>query len=197
MHGDVETLQVHAEHAPTSRLARRRGIHGRRSRVRTPLGLTALVLALMVAGGLTWWALSGPGAPSTPTASPRQLALGVSTVRQATATVTAAGTTMSVGMNDLSGLPTVPTVSAVVDPYARALQAFQLDLSGVAIDPLGAARRRTVLVQVGPLLAVISKLGGTPSAQLGTWIDNFYLETAELQSAIEDLQTAVGSDSGR
>lgn len=149
-----------------------------------------LVLFILVAlGGLIWWVASpaGPKAPSPPTS----FAAGTNEVRQATAAVTQAGTVMSLQLASGKSLPTVRSVSTAVDPYLTALRQYQSSLSGAVVSPAAGRWQRTVLVQVHSLMTLLGDLAGTPSGQLGSWIKGFYLQTAELQSAIEGLQAAL------
>jgi len=99
---------------------------------------------------------------------------------------------MSAAMAGLHTLPTVASVSAIVDPYAAALARYDTALTGTSLRPAAATWRSAVLGQVRTLDGLLGTLASTPSAGLGQWIEGFYLQTAELQSAIENLQAALG-----
>jgi hypothetical protein len=151
----------------------------------------ALVLALVV-GIVLWATLSGSPTPAkAPPATP-SYAVGTKAVLGATRSVTAAGATMSVAMAALHTLPTVESVSAIVDPYGSALEQYQAALGAATLSPGAATYRTAVVTHVQAIDALIATLASTPSAQLGRWIEGFYLQTAELQSTIEELQAALG-----
>ncbi len=141
-------------------------------------------VAVIAAG--TGWALSSgssaPPAPSAPSSAAARTLVG-----QATALVTQAGSAMSQGMSALHSLPTVTTVSAVVDPYLVSLQRYEAVLAGARLTGSAATWRGMVLLHVRDLVTLLHSLPTTPSFSLGTWINGFYLQTAELQSAIEGL----------
>lgn len=155
------------------------------------------IVVLALAGILIGFVLSGsppkaatiPAPVSAPTAA--QLA-GDQAVLRATGQVTSAGDSMSVGMNSMHRLPTIPTVAAVVDPYRAALARYEGALRGAAVDQSATPWRGTVLERIGQVNSLIGQLPDVASAHLGAWIDNFYLQTAELESAIEALQSALG-----
>ncbi len=150
----------------------------------------------MALGALIWW-VATPSHPSGPTAaSANSLAVGAREVRQATTTVTKAGTVMSRQMADIHSLPTVASVSAAVDPYLTALQRYQRALTGPVLIPAADNWRRNILVHLHSLETLLGDLTNTPSAELGSWINGFYLQTAELQNAIQGLDIALPNGSG-
>jgi hypothetical protein len=189
MDGDVETLNLGGDSLPLPRQLRRGLGHSGPGRRRGAVTALVLVIAL-VGGALTWWALSDSG-PATPTVSPRLAALGSKEVLAATAVVTTAGTTMSLGMNDIAGVPTIGQVTTVVDPYVSALEHYSRVLTGATLNPSADTARQSVLSHVHRLVAFLRTLSRVSSARLGSWIDGFYLQTAELQSAIDGLQNAL------
>ena len=192
MEAGVETRLTDASDPsvpPHSRRLERR-LHGTRRVRRAPLAALVAVAALAL-GGLVWWVAS----PSSPTAAPAAHSSVAATraVQGATDLVTSAGSNMSLGMAGLKTLPTVASVSAVVDPYLTALQRYQASLSGAVLAGSAATWRRAVLSQVQQLVGLLQSLGTTPSGQLGTWISGFYLQTAELQNSVEGLQSALSA----
>jgi hypothetical protein len=193
MDGDVETLRLGADSLPLPRQLRRQWGRAGRGRRPGPAAIAALVLIVALVGGaLTWWALSDSG-PAPPAVSPRLAALGAKDVRSATAVITAAGTTMSLGMTDIHGVPTVAMVSAVVDPYVSALQHYERVLTGATLTLSALPARRSVLDHVHHLVTFLQTLTRVPADHLGSWIDGFYLQTAELQAAIDGLQNALST----
>ena len=168
---------------------------GRQTRNRVAL---ALVLALGL--GVLVWALIDGVSPTTksPASSgptPAAVAAGVKDVLRATNVVTTAGTTMSVAMAGLHTLPTVVLVSAIVQPYGAALQRYETTLGRATLGTSAAPWRASVVAQAQRLSQSLATLPTTPSAQLGGWISSYELETAELQSAIEALESALGHHS--
>ncbi|HEY1830989.1 MAG TPA: hypothetical protein VGG38_12170 [Acidimicrobiales bacterium] len=199
MHDDLLAVPAYLEEAPTRGMARWRLKRGS-SHVGMPrLGTLALVglVVLALAGTLIGFAVSGspPKAATVPTpvsAPTAAQAAGDRAVLGATGEVTSAGDSVSLGMNSMHGLPTVPAVAAVVDPYRAALGRYQTALDGVAVDEAATPWRGTVLEHIDQVNSLISQLPDVPSAHLGAWIDNFYLQTAELESAVEALLSALG-----
>ncbi|HEY1829836.1 MAG TPA: hypothetical protein VGG38_06285 [Acidimicrobiales bacterium] len=180
--GDVGMPEARGEHPsfhlPMDRRHRRR------------LGVVVILISALVVG-LLWWGLSsGGGGPSGP--SPRAIAAGDRIARQATNQATQAGTAMSVALADLNGLPTIANVSAAVDPYRAALLRYDKALSSLTLTSGASSWRGHVHTDIAAVVTAIGQLQAMSSAQLGTWIENFYLTTAELQSAVEELQAAVG-----
>jgi hypothetical protein len=101
---------------------------------------------------------------------------------------------MSLQMAGLHTFPTVASVSAAVDPYLVALERYRGALPGSALGPAADHWRRVVLVDTHGLVTLLQSLPNTPSGQLGSWINGFYLQTAELQSAIQALGAALPKD---
>jgi hypothetical protein len=199
MHDDLRAVPAYLEEAPTRGMARWRLKRGS-SHIGMPrLGAVALVgiVVLALAGILIGFAVSGsppkattvPTPVSAPTAA--QLA-GDRAVLRATGPVTSAGDRMSRGMNKMHKLPTVGTVATVVDPYRGALGRYQTALNGVAMDAAATPWRGSVLDRIDQVNSLIGQLPAVASAHLGAWIDTFYLQTAELESDIEALQSALG-----
>jgi hypothetical protein len=148
-----------------------------------------LLIAALALGGLLWW-VATPARPAPVTLSNSDVA-SAKEVGRATADVTQAGTVMSQQLAGLRGLPTVASVSAVVDPYLTALQRYQSALSVRRLSSRGDLWRRIVLVHVRSLETLLHDLPNTPSGELGSWINGFYLQTAELQNAIQGLDAAL------
>jgi hypothetical protein len=79
-----------------------------------------------------------------------------------------------------------------VDPYGMALQQYETALGTATLDPSAATWRTAVVSQAQLIAALVDTLPTTPSAHLGAWISGYYLQTAKLQSAIEELEAALG-----
>jgi hypothetical protein len=191
MPSDVVTFNLadQAPLPPRSMRRRRRELVGGHA----PRRVVAVAVALALVAGIALWAtLSGsPTRAKTPPVAP-SYAAGTKAVLGATRTVTAAGTTMSVALAGLHTLPTVASVSAIVTPYGTALGRYHAALAAARVSPAATTWRTAVVSQLDRLSALIATLASTPSATLGQWINGFYLQTAELQSAIEELQAALG-----
>jgi hypothetical protein len=99
---------------------------------------------------------------------------------------------MSLAMAALHTLPTVASVAAIVDPYGVALQQYEATLSQATLGASATSWRTTVLDQTQRLTQLLGTLPATPPAHLGEWISGYYLQTAQLQSAIEELEAALG-----
>jgi hypothetical protein len=191
MNSGVEMRDAHTplpSVPPRSRRLERR-IAGTKPSMRPTPALYLLIGVALALAGLSWW-LAQPG-PSTPASSASAIAAGTREVRSATDTVTQAGTAMSIQMANLRTLPTVTSVAAVVDPYLAALERYGAALKNAVVGPAAATWRRSVLANVHSLVTLLQSLPATPSGQLGSWINGFYLQTAELQSAISGLGAAL------
>jgi hypothetical protein len=109
-------------------------------------------------------------------------------VQGATAAATSAGTAVSDGFAHLQGVPTVAAVSAVIDPYLTALEGYQGVLAAAQLPTSVSGAARAAGLQVRRIVAFLQSLKGFNSVHLGRWINGYYLHTAELQSAISQLQ---------
>jgi hypothetical protein len=193
MNAGVEMRDAHAPLPPVPPRSRRleRRIAGTKPFSRATTALYLLIGVALALAGLSWW-LAQPG-PSGPAASTSAIAAGTEEVRSANETVTQAGTAMSTQMANLRTLPTVASVGAVVDPYLAALERYQAALTSSVLGPTAGISQRSVLANVHSLITLLQSLPATPSGQLGSWINGFYLQTAELQSAISNLGAALPS----
>jgi hypothetical protein len=153
--------------------------------------VAASAVVAVIASGVGWALASGSSAPASANTAAARSAVG-----RATTLVTQAGSAMSNGMAAIDTVPTVATVSAVVDPYLVSLQHYEAALAGATLASSAATWRNMVLTHVRDLIALLQSLPSTPSASLGNWINGFYLQTAELQTAIQGLVPALGSPSG-
>jgi hypothetical protein len=192
MDSGVEMRHAHGALPPVPPRSRRleRRIAGTKPRLRPTRALFLLIAVVLALAGLSVW-LALPGPSTGPTVSDSAIAAGTREVRLATEAVTQAGTAMSSQMSSLRGLPTVASVSAAVDPYLVALEHYRAALSSSVVNRAADQWRRVVLVEVHTLVTLLASLPTTPSGQLGSWINNFYLQTAELQSAIQALGGAL------
>jgi hypothetical protein len=174
---------------PRSRRLERRLAGAKRSRPPTTV-VVLLIGVILLLAGLLWW-VTEPSSTPHPSVSSSSLTTSANAVRQATAAVTQAGTVMSLQLASRHTLPTVASVAIAVDPYLVALETYQVALSAPVLNSRAAVWRRNVVVRIQNLETLLKDLPNTPSGQLGSWINGFYLQTAELQTTIQGLEAAL------
>ena len=186
---------------------RRRGRHrqegrrqGRRSRrFTTVIVLTALVV-VFVAVAATVASLqrttNRPTPPAAAAPATQTTAAPVDSVAQARSATAAADTATTTARTELHAMPGFPTptkVAVIINPYVRSLQRYGTFLATARLPASARKAAANARALVTRDVQALGTINGLPSIDLGTYLDGFGRNAAQLQTALASLQLQLGA----
>ena len=144
-------------------------------------------------------ATAGPSAPTTsggstsPDTATAPSISGTSRVQAAVSNANAATTTAQTQLDSLSGIPTLATVAAVVNPYSYALQLYESFLSGSAVPAAAWSEKISADTQLSEDLRFLNTINELPPLQLGAYMVRFSTVAAQLHTTLSTLEVDLHS----
>jgi hypothetical protein len=162
----------------------------RRRAFKVTIVLASLVVVI-AAAAVVVASLHHPTSRPTSTAAPSTSAIStsdVAQVRAATAAANAATTNARNQLHALTGFPTVTNVEGVINPYVASLERYNSVLTMATVPE--SARKAAVGadVVVARDMQSLSTINGLPALKLGTYLQEFTLDAAQLQTNLSNLQ---------
>jgi hypothetical protein len=94
-------------------------------------------------------------------------------------------------LSTLGSIPTLARVAPIVNPYMASLQLYAALASAVTVPPAAQAAAHAADAQVQQDAAFLGTINTLPAAQLGSFLQEFYAHSAQLQSSMDGLQHAL------
>lgn len=147
--------------------------------------LVLIIVAVVVAS--VHHSTSSPTIPAAPSTS----AVSSSTADQVRAATAAADTATTKARNQLlalTGVPTIPKVAGVINPYVAALERYDSVLTMAAVPQSARSTAVGTDVLVARDMQTLATINGLPAFNLGTYLEEFTLDAAQLQTNLGNLQ---------
>lgn len=120
-------------------------------------------------------------------AAPAVSSADVARVRAATTAAVAATATARTKLQTLGGFPTPTNVAAVINPYVARLQIYSAALTRTAVPAAARTAAMNAVVQVTRDEQFLGTINGLPSLQLGSYLQAFFSDAAQLQTTVANL----------
>ncbi len=164
---------------------------GERSRVLTAaIVLTSFVVILAVVIAVTLppmrHATNTSKSPAT-AAAPAVTSADVARMRAATENAIAATKTARTKAQTMDTFPTPTNVAAVINPYVAALELYSSALTKTAVPEAARTAALSAVVLVTRDEQFLDTINGLPSIQLGSYLQAFLSDTAQLQTSLTNL----------
>ncbi len=167
----------------------------RRRRMWRALGAVLLLVAvvlgvvLIVRHHSVPTSASGPGATAVTSAD-------VSRVETATTDALASTETLRTGFAALSGVPTKPQITNLVNPYVSALQLYGTVLTGTPVPRSAAAVDRHVQATVSENVTYLQRINTDPGVDIGTFLRGVLVRDGQFQQSAGSLAHALRTGPG-
>jgi len=175
--------------APSDPAARR--THPPRTRAFKVTIVLASLVVVLVAVAIVVTSLRQPTSRPTSPAAPSTSAVSssdVAQVRAATAAADAATTKARNQLHALTGWPTVTHVAGVINPYVAALERYNSVLTMATVPESARTAAVSADVRVARDMLSLSTISELPALKLGTYLQEFTLDAAQLQTNLANLQ---------
>ena len=133
-----------------------------------------------------------PGAASTSVASP----LVVSRLQAATDAAVTATRTLRSQLDQISGIPTLPEVTALVNPYVGSLQHYAAVLQTSSVPAAAKTSADTARSLVNQDVEFLGTINGVTSLELGSYLEQFGQISNDLHTALGTFQGELRSLTG-
>ena len=171
---------------------------GTNRRIRPWVAIAACILLVVAVGAVVLGSIhrapSAPSASSPTTASttpPSDVA--ISQLQSATEEVASATTGARAAMAALSGFPTPNNVATVVNPYVASLRLYETFMSGAAVPAASQSVAATAAAQVRQDVSFLETINGLPPVGLGAYLQQFGVDTTQLQTTLTSLEQDLGT----
>jgi hypothetical protein len=163
----------------------------RRTRAFKVTIVLASLVVVLVAVAIAVTSLHHPTSRATSPAAPSTSAVSssdVAQVRAATAAADAATTKARNQLHALTGWPTVTHVARVINPYVAALERYNSVLTMATVPESARTAAVSADVLVARDMQSLSTINELPALKLGTYLQEFTLDAAQLQTNLANLQ---------
>jgi tetrahydromethanopterin S-methyltransferase subunit D len=173
---------------------------GQRHQSRAPSAgvAVAFLVLILIAGAVVLASLHhAPKAPTGPAAATTSTVSDSDVERMLTATI-AAGAANTLAQSKLqpgSGFPTVTKVAGIINPYVASLQRYKTALADIPVPEGVRPDAVNAHALVTRDLQFLGTINGLPSLRLGTYLEEFHLDAAQLQSILGSLQRELNAPS--